>query len=86
MIVIGFVIIFSAFLSVKDIFPYKKFKDKYARPQKRKGFNEGLWEIENNPTTQFGGQVRTVRHFKQFLFIAAVLVSSMGSLLPKRNW
>ena len=49
--------VFRCFLAPKDIYPYEKFKAKYGNPQKRRGFNEGLHEIEHNPMIKFLGPV-----------------------------
>lgn len=42
----------TGILSPKDLFPYSKFKDTLGKPLKRKGFNEGLFEIEHKPNLQ----------------------------------
>ncbi|XP_026093108.1 lens epithelium-derived growth factor-like [Carassius auratus] len=46
----------TTFLFPKDIVPYWPNKEKYGRPIKRGGFEEGMWEIENDPGVGLRGQ------------------------------
>lgn len=47
---------YRTFLFPKDIVPYWPNKEKYGRPIKRGGFEEGMWEIENDPGVCLRGQ------------------------------
>ena len=66
--------LFRAFLQSKDIYPYEQFKDKYAKPHTRKGFKEGLWEIEHNPDVKFKEVSRKIFKFSTFYSTSEVLI------------
>jgi len=45
------------FLAPKDICPYDENKEILGQPKKYRGYNEGLFEIVNNPFVELLGRV-----------------------------
>ena len=64
----------SAFLAIRDVYSYDQHKDKYAKPQKRKGFNEGLWEVENDRYVNFHQDVITLGEIiEEYIYIYIII-------------
>lgn len=62
----------SYHVSVKDLFPYEENKAKYGKPNKKKGFNEGLVEIEKNRWLEWPDSVRYVTFQLKFIIPSSI--------------
>lgn len=75
---------FRYFLSSKDIFPYQQYKAQFGKPIKRKGFIEGLVEIETNPLIQMLGHVSIYLYMPK-LYIIIVKLFSWKIIVQQTN-
>lgn len=68
----------------EDLFHYEENKDKFGKPQKRKGFKEALFQIENTPNIGLADDLAPTKVYisaiLQLLFTEVIGISKTSCL------